>query len=48
VLVTALIAGEGCGGLVCLPPPFERYTINLAAFDPARDFAQSQKEAYVL
>ncbi len=48
VLVTALIAGEGRDGLVRLPPPFEQSTINLATFDPGRDFARSQKEAHVL
>ncbi len=48
VLVEALISGSVRNGQVQLPPPFEAYSINLAAFDPARDFSRSQKEAHVL
>jgi FAD-dependent oxidoreductase domain-containing protein 1 len=48
VLVTALITGTISNGLVQLPPPFEAYSISLAAFDPGRDFSHSHKEAHVL
>jgi sarcosine oxidase subunit beta len=48
VLVEALVTGTATNGRVQLPPPFESDTINLATFDPARDFSQSQKEAHVL
>lgn len=48
VLVEALVTGKVSNGHVRLPPPFESYTINLATFDPARDFSRSEKEAHVL
>ena len=48
VLVEALTSGNVSKGEVRLPPPFETYTINLATFDPGRDFSHSQKEAHVL
>jgi glycine/D-amino acid oxidase-like deaminating enzyme len=48
VLVEAIIAGDIVDGRVRLPPPFERHTINLATFDPGRDFASSHKESLVL
>lgn len=48
VLVEALIAGDVREGQVRLPPPFEGHTMNLAAFDPCRDFSQSHKESHVL
>ncbi len=38
-LVEALLAGDvGADGTVRLPPPFEHHAIDLATFDPARDF----------
>ncbi len=48
VLVEALITGNIKDGHAQLPPPFEAYAINLATFDPGRDFSRSQKEAHVL
>jgi sarcosine oxidase subunit beta len=48
VLVEAIIAGDVEDGLVRLPPPFERHAIDLSAFDPARTFTPSKKEALVL
>lgn len=48
VLVEALIAGKVRNGLVRLPSPFEQYSINLATFNPGRDFSLSPKEAHVL
>lgn len=48
VLVEALLTGRVSNGQVQLPPPFEAHSINLAAFDPARDFSRSHKEAHVL
>ncbi len=48
VLVEALITDSARARHVQLPPPFEDYTINLATFDPGRDFSRSQKEAHVL
>jgi glycine/D-amino acid oxidase-like deaminating enzyme len=48
VLVEALLSGKASDGQVRLPQPFEAHTINLAAFDPCRDFSRSQKEAHVL
>jgi sarcosine oxidase subunit beta len=48
VLVEALISGSISNRQAQLPPPFEAYTINLAAFDPGRDYSHSHKEARVL
>jgi FAD-dependent oxidoreductase domain-containing protein 1 len=48
LLVEAIIAGDARDGRVQLPPPFERHSIALAAFDPARDFARSAGESQVL
>ncbi len=48
VLVEALLSGSVKNGLAPLPPPFAAHSINLAAFDPSRDFSRSQKEAHVL
>ncbi len=48
VLVEALITSSASNGQVQLPPPFEAYSINLATFEPGRDFSRSQKEAHVL
>ncbi len=49
LLVEAIITGDiEHGQQVRLPPPFERHTINLRAFDPARTFSPSKKEALVL
>jgi sarcosine oxidase subunit beta len=48
VLVEALLADDAKEGLVQLPAPFERHTIALAAFDPARDFAATRAESVVL
>ena len=49
LLVEAIIAGDvEDGGQVRLPPPFERHTIELSAFDPRRMFSPSNKEALVL
>ena len=48
VLVEALIAGNAVDGTVRLPAPFEARSINLATFDPTRDFAASHGEAMVL
>jgi glycine/D-amino acid oxidase-like deaminating enzyme len=48
LLVEAILAGDARDGRVALPPPFERHSIALAAFDPARDFARSAGESQVL
>ncbi len=48
VLIEALLTGAAVDGAVRLPPPFERHTIELATFDPARDFAASHGESMVL
>ena len=48
VLVEALLAGDVDDGRVRLPAPFERHSIGLATFDPARDFSASHGEAIVL
>lgn len=48
LLVAKLVAGETQAGRVRLPPPFERHTLDLAAFDPARDFARRSTETAVL
>jgi glycine/D-amino acid oxidase-like deaminating enzyme len=48
VLVEAIIAGDARQGRVRLPAPFDQHTIDLAAFDPKRDFSHSQHEAAVL
>jgi FAD-dependent oxidoreductase domain-containing protein 1 len=49
LLVEAIIAGDiESGRQVRLPPPFERHTIDLSAFDPARTFSPFKKEALVL
>jgi glycine/D-amino acid oxidase-like deaminating enzyme len=48
LLVAKLLAGETEDGRVRLPPPFERHTLDLAAFDPARDFARTSAETAVL
>jgi sarcosine oxidase, subunit beta len=48
VLIEALLTGKVSGGRVRLPPPFAEHAIDLATFDPARDFASSQGEAMVL
>ena len=48
LLVEALLAGDVApDGTVRLPPPFERHTIDLATFDPARDFT-AHAESMVL
>jgi glycine/D-amino acid oxidase-like deaminating enzyme len=48
LLVEAIIAGDARDGRAQLPPPFERHSIALAAFDPARDFSRSSSESQVL
>jgi glycine/D-amino acid oxidase-like deaminating enzyme len=48
LLVSKLIAGDVQSGLVRLPPPFDRHTLDLAAFNPARDFARRSVETAVL
>lgn len=48
LLVEAIIAGDAEAGLVRLPAPFDRHHIDLAAFDPKRDFSRSAHEAAVL
>jgi glycine/D-amino acid oxidase-like deaminating enzyme len=48
VLVEALLAGDVREGQVRLPAPFARYTLDLAAFAPTRDFARSRHETMVL
>jgi glycine/D-amino acid oxidase-like deaminating enzyme len=48
LLVEAIIAGDVSQGAVRLPPPFSTHTLSLAAFDPARDFAESTSESAVL
>ncbi|HEY7347866.1 MAG TPA: FAD-binding oxidoreductase [Ktedonobacterales bacterium] len=47
-LVAALISGSIKNGQAQLLPPFEAYSINLATFDPGRDFSRSHKETHVL
>lgn len=47
-LVAALLTGETINGAAQLPAPFERHSIDLATFAPARDFAASGKESLVL
>ncbi len=47
-LVEALLSGKVANGRAALPPPFHDHSINLATFDPGRDFSRSQKEAHVL
>lgn len=48
VLVEALLAGDVAENRVRLPAPFERHTLDLAAFDPRRDSAHSHGETMVL
>ena len=48
LLVSKLVAGETQHGRVRLPPPFERHALDLAAFNPSRDFARSSAETAVL
>jgi len=48
VLAEAIIAGDVENGRVHLPPPFDKYTIDLSTFDPGRTFSPSKKEALVL
>jgi sarcosine oxidase subunit beta len=48
LLVEALVAGDAINGHVGLPAPFEAHSIDLAAFDPGRDFARSAHESAVL
>ncbi|HYW87433.1 MAG TPA: FAD-binding oxidoreductase [Chloroflexota bacterium] len=48
LLVEALVTGKGEDGRVRLPPPFETHGLDLAAFDPARDFTRSTVETAVL
>jgi glycine/D-amino acid oxidase-like deaminating enzyme len=49
VLVEAILAGDATGeGMVRLPPPFERHAIDLATFDPSRDFGAANGEHLVL
>jgi glycine/D-amino acid oxidase-like deaminating enzyme len=47
LLVDALVRGDAANGKVRLPPPFE-HTLDVATFDPGRDFAHSAAEAAVL
>jgi sarcosine oxidase subunit beta len=48
VLVEALLSERVTNGYAALPPPFDQYSINLATFNPGRDFHHSLKEAHVL
>jgi sarcosine oxidase, subunit beta len=49
VLVEAIVAGDVApDGMVRLPPPFAQHMIDLATFDPCRDFAAAQGEHLVL
>jgi sarcosine oxidase subunit beta len=48
LLVEAILCGDARDGRVRLPVPFADHTIDLAAFDPARDFSRSALEAAVL
>jgi glycine/D-amino acid oxidase-like deaminating enzyme len=48
LLVEALLAEDARDGRVQLPPPFENHSLDLAAFDPARDFTRSTAETTVL
>jgi glycine/D-amino acid oxidase-like deaminating enzyme len=49
LLVTAIVAGDVTSdGRVHLAPPYDRQTIDLATFDPRRDFTVSHKETLVL
>jgi glycine/D-amino acid oxidase-like deaminating enzyme len=48
LLVEALVAGDVQQGRVRLPPPFEAHCLDLAAFDPARDFTRTMVETAVL
>jgi glycine/D-amino acid oxidase-like deaminating enzyme len=48
VLVEALIAGDVKAGRVRLPAPFDEHSIEVATFDPGRDFTRSRIESMVL
>jgi glycine/D-amino acid oxidase-like deaminating enzyme len=48
LLLEALVAGDAIDGRVRLPPPFESHWLDLDAFRPARDFADSTAETTVL
>jgi sarcosine oxidase subunit beta len=48
LLVEKLVAGDVADGTVRLPPPFEGCTLDVAAFDPCRDFGRSAAETAVL
>jgi glycine/D-amino acid oxidase-like deaminating enzyme len=48
LLVEKLVTGEVGDGRVRLPAPFERHTLDLAAFDPSREFTRSGAETAVL
>ncbi|HVB20739.1 MAG TPA: FAD-binding oxidoreductase [Ktedonobacteraceae bacterium] len=48
LLVEAILAGDVAQGHVRIPAPFNHTTIDLSAFDPGRDFANSLQEAMVL
>jgi glycine/D-amino acid oxidase-like deaminating enzyme len=48
LLIEALVGGDASDGNVRLPAPFERHCLDLAAFDPSRDFRRSTVETAVL
>jgi sarcosine oxidase, subunit beta len=48
LLVESLVAGDAADGRVRLPHPFAGHTLDLAAFDPCRDFGNSTAETAVL
>ena len=48
LLLEKLVTGDVSNGQVRLPPPFESHTLDLAAFDPCRDFSHSAAETTVL
>ncbi len=48
LLVEAILAGDVSQGHVSIPAPFDHASIELSAFDPGRDFANSHREAMVL
>lgn len=48
LLVEKLVTGDIEGNHVRLPRPFDSHTLDLAAFDPCRDFSRSAAETAVL
>ncbi len=48
LLVEEILTGAAHDGRVRLPPPFDNHSLDLAAFDPIRDFTRSSPETAVL